>query len=134
MKYNQGWDETIIMFIDKVAYQLERDQDQYKWVEQDLQLSNLRTLFTAVTVPESFVCDFKCRHKTEMCEDLDSRGILWEAQIGQVARQPCPGFLQGYARSVLSLGCHKDTESTTEGGQARMIASRPIRFGYCEVC
>ena len=24
--------------------------------------------------------------------------------------------------------CHKDTESTTEGGQARMIASRPIRF------
>ena len=103
MKYNQGWDETIIMFIDKVAYQLERDQDQYKWVEQDLQLSNLRTLFTAVTVPESFVCDFKCRHKTEMCEDLDSRGILWEAQIGQVARQPCPDLLPGYARFVLSL-------------------------------
>ena len=29
---------------------------------------------------------------------------------------------------------HKDTESTTEGGQARTIASRPIRFGYCEDC
>ena len=29
---------------------------------------------------------------------------------------------------------HIDTENTTEGGQARTIASRPIRFGYCEDC
>ena len=101
--YNQDMNETIIMFIDKVAYQLEMDKDGYTWVEQDLQLNNPRTLHTAVTVPETFLCDFKCRHKTQKCEDEDSRGILWEAQIGQVARQPCPDPLPGYARFVISL-------------------------------
>ena len=94
---------TIIMFNDKVAYQLEMENYEYTWVEQDLQLKNPRTLHTAVTVPETFLCDFKCRHKTQKCEDEDSRGVLWEAQLGQVARQPCPDPLPGYARFVLAL-------------------------------
>ena len=99
--YNQDMN-TIIMFNDKVAYQLEMENYEYTWVEQDLQLNNSRTLYTAVTVPESFLCDFKCRHKTQKCEKFDSRGFLWKAQLGQVVRQPCPDPLQGYARFVMS--------------------------------
>ena len=96
--YDKDIQETVIMFIDEIVYQLEKDKGGYIWVEQDLKLKNPRTLHTAVTVPESFLCDFKCRHKTQKCEKSDSRGILWEAQLGQVARQPCPDPLPGYAR------------------------------------
>ena len=90
--------ETLIMFIDKEAYQLEKDRKGYTWVKQDISLTNPRTLHTAVTVPETFLCQFKCVHRMEKCEQEDSRGILWETQVGQVARQPCPDLLPGYAR------------------------------------
>ena len=95
--------ETLIMFINKEAYQLEKDRKGYTWVKQDINLKNPRTLHTAVTVPETFLCDFKCRHRTQKCEKFDSRGIFWEAQLGQVARQACPDLLPGYARYDLSF-------------------------------
>ena len=112
--------ETIVMFIDKVAFQLEKYKEGYTWVEQELQLENQRSLYTSVTVPETFLCDFKCRHKTQKCEKSDSRGFLWEAQLGQVARQPCPDPLQGYARFICLL-CTFHNQSL--GGNVDMMES-----------
>ena len=94
--------ETIIRFNGKLAYQLEMKKEEYIWEEQDLQLENKRTLHTTVTVPESFLCDFICRARMQSCNDTDSRGIRWATRAGQVARQPCPDPLPGYARYILS--------------------------------
>ena len=37
------------------------------------------------------------------CEKDDARGYHWEAQLGKVARQPCPEPLLGHSRFTLSL-------------------------------
>ena len=90
--------ETLVLLIDDVAYQLGKGKEGYEWVELDIRLKSSRTYSTAVTVPESFLCDFKCIHRTQKCEQYDYREELWEAQLGQVARKPCPDPIPGYAR------------------------------------
>ena len=88
----------MLMFQEDKVFTLENEENQLIWRQLENSLQEARSHHIAVTVTEDFVCSFKCRHKVDKCEDVDYRNETWEAQLGQIAKRPCPDDIPGFAK------------------------------------